>query len=96
MLYKTLLTFALALSAFAQQYAGEVISGSLPTVPGTEVAYFKIPDPTGDNDNLTLINYYSLGTTGARVNNTNIQRAVITIHGLQRDPYNYIKDVSVP
>lgn len=83
--------FALAVSA--QQYAGDTISAELPTVAGAEVAFFKIPDPSGKNNNLTLINYYSHGTDGARIVESSIERAIIVIHGLLRDPNNYENDV---
>lgn len=79
--------------AFAQQYAGDIISADLPTLAGTEVAFFKIDDPSGKNNNLTLINYYSHGTDGNRIVESNIQRAVIVLHGLLRDPWNYENDV---
>ncbi|EME46792.1 hypothetical protein DOTSEDRAFT_169606 [Dothistroma septosporum NZE10] len=82
----------LALGAAAQQYAGDVIGASLPTVDGAEVAFFKINDPSGKNNNLTLINYYGLGSNYQRIDTNNIQRAVITIHGLLRDPNNYFND----
>lgn len=82
----------LALGASAQQYAGDTISAYLPTISGAEVAFFKVPDPTGANNNLTLINYYAHGTNGGRIVESNIKRAVITLHGLLRDPWNYIND----
>lgn len=78
----------------AQQYAGDVISGSLPTVANAQVNFWRIPNPNGPghNDNLTLINYENLGTNGQRIVPSNIQRAVIVIHGLLRDPWNYQND----
>lgn len=82
-------------SVLAQQYAGDVISASLPTIDNAEVAFFKIDDPSGKNDALTLINYYSHGTDGNRIVESKIQRAVIVIHGLLRDPWNYENDVCV-
>lgn len=91
--FTSVITTAFVLGvATAQQYAGDTISAYLPTIPGAEVSFFKIPDTTGENDNLTLINYYGLGTDNGRINESNIQRAVITIHGLLRDPWNYIND----
>lgn len=78
----------------AQQYAGDVISAFLPTIAGAEVAFFKIPDTTGENGNLTLINYYSHRTDGSRIVESDIKRAVIVLHGLLRDPWNYETDVS--
>lgn len=83
-----------AATALAQQYAGDTISANLPTIAGTEVAFFKIPDTTGANNNLTLINYYSHGSDGNRIVEANIQRAIIVLHGLLRDPWNYENDVS--
>lgn len=80
--------------SFAQQYAGDIISAFLPTIAGAEVAFFKIPDSTGENNNLTLINYYSHRSDGSRIVESDIQRAVIVLHGLLRDPWNYETDVS--
>lgn len=77
----------------AQQYAGDVISAYLPTIQGAEVAFFRVPDPSGVNNNLTLINYYSHGTDGKRIVESKIERAVIVLHGLLRDPWNYENDV---
>jgi len=79
----------------AQQYAGEVINTTLPILPGSEIAFFKIPGVydskklQGSTPNLTLINYYSHGSNGKRLVESNIQRAVIVIHGLNRDPGTY-------
>ncbi|KAI5359257.1 Putative carbohydrate-binding WSC, alpha/Beta hydrolase [Septoria linicola] len=89
-----LTTLALSASAaLAQQYQGDIISASLPTVPGAEVAFFKIADPSGQNDDVTLVNYYSHGTDGGRIVESKIQRAVIVIAGLQRDCNNYENDM---
>lgn len=89
------LLFVLNVSiATAQQYAGDTISAYLPTISRAEVAFFKIPDPDGENNNLTLINYYAHGSNGGRIVESNIQRAVIVLHGLLRDPWNYCNDVS--
>jgi hypothetical protein len=77
----------------AQQYAGDVIPGTLPATTNAEVAFWKIRDPTGANANLTLINYASLNNAGQRPDNSKIQRAVLSIHGLLRDPWNYENDV---
>ena len=91
-----LTTFLLLCSTpivLAQQYAGDVISANLPTTANAEVAFFKIDDPSGKNNNLTLINYYSHGTDGNRIVESKIQRAVIVLHGLLRDPWNYENDV---
>ena len=90
-------TLALASASLvtAQQYAGDVIPGTLPEVANSEVAFWKIKDPKGGDANLTLINYASLNTTGQRPDQSKIQRAVIPIHGLLRDPWNYQNDVRV-
>lgn len=63
-------------------------------MPGAEVAFFKIADPSGFNDELTLVNYYSHGTDGNRIVESKIQRVVIVIPGLLRDCNNYENDVS--
>ena len=76
--------------ANAQQYAGDVIPNKLPKVNGAELAYFHIGDPAKKNNNLTLINYYSLQADGSRVDPTQLQRAVIVLCGNRRDPYDYI------
>ena len=81
-------------SVLAQQYAGDKISGSLPQRSGSEIAYFKIRDPAGQNDHLTLINYYSLGSNGKRIKPSNVQRAVIMMSGQRRDADQYIGYVS--
>lgn len=83
-----------ATAVVAQQYQGNSIAGALPVVPGAEVAFFKIGDPSGFNDELTLVNYYSHGTDGNRIVESKIQRVVIVIPGLLRDCNNYENDVS--
>ncbi|GHJ84917.1 hypothetical protein NliqN6_1319 [Naganishia liquefaciens] len=80
-------------SSLAQQYAGDVIPNSLPGVPGSELAYFRIADPKGKNNALTLINYQSLQRDGTRLVPSKIQRAVIIIHGLNRDPGTYMSNM---
>lgn len=79
--------------ALAQQYAGEVIDTSLPNVPGAEIAFFKIPGVLDSSKNkaanLTLINYHSRGSDGKRLVGSKVQRAVLVIHGLNRDPGTY-------
>lgn len=97
LLIKALL-FATALvqPAFAQQYAGDTIPNSLPSVPGSELVYFKIQDPAGKNQHLTLTNYYSKQANGAQLDPIQVQRAVIVIHGLNRDPGTYMANVSNP
>lgn len=82
----TLVAF-FAASASSQQYAGEVIENSLPNVPGSEVAFFNIPRKGTQKH--TLINYYSHGKDGKRLVESKVQRAVIVVHGLNRDPMTY-------
>ncbi|KXT06039.1 hypothetical protein AC578_1337 [Pseudocercospora eumusae] len=79
--------------ASAQQYSGDVISTTLPGVPGSEIAYFRINDPSGRNKNLTLINYYSHGKSNKRLVEANVQRAVVIIHGINRDPGTYMSNM---
>jgi hypothetical protein len=78
--------------AFAQQYAGEVIPNTLPTVNGASISFFNIPDkkkkPT------TLITYMS-APNGKRQDEKKVQRAVIALHGLQRDSALYWQSVAV-
>lgn len=93
--FTLIISSILALASFssAQQYAGDFVNNSLPQVPGAEITYFRIPDPAGKNNNLTLINYYSWNSTGQRIVESKIQRAVIVIHGLNRDPGTYESNV---
>lgn len=79
--------------ALAQQYAGDVIPNSLPLTPGSELVYFRVKDPAGKNNNLTLINYYSLQQDSSRLDPTQLQRAVIIVHGLNQDPGTYMSTV---
>ena len=81
--------FAYALPASAQQYLGDVIPNSLPGVPGSEITYFRIKDTLNKNKNLTLINYYSHQLDDQRIVESQIQRAVVIIHGMNRDPGTY-------
>jgi hypothetical protein len=95
MAFSALASLALfGVSVLAQQYAGDTIYGSLPQRSGSEIAYFKIRDPAGKNDHLTLINYYSLGSDGNRIKPSNVQRAVIMMSGQRRDADQYIGYVS--
>lgn len=95
MSFSALASFALfGASVLAQQYAGDVIYGTLPQRSGSEIAYFKIRDPSGANDHLTLINYYSLGSDGNRIKPSNVQRAVIMMSGQRRDADQYVGYVS--
>ena len=79
--------------SLAQQYTGDVIPNSLPGVPGSELLYFRITDPKGKNNNLTLINYQNLQLDGSRLVPSKLQRAVIIIHGLNRDPGTYMSNM---
>jgi hypothetical protein len=79
----------------AQQYLGDVIpNATYPGVPGSELVYFRVKDPAGVNNNLTLVNYQSFGSNGKRINAAKVQRAVIIIHGLNRDAGTYMSNVS--
>ena len=91
MAFSALASLALfGVSVLAQQYAGDTIYGSLPQRSGSEIAYFEIRDPAGQNDHLTLINYYYLGSNGKRIKPSNVQRAVIMMSGQRRDADQYI------
>ena len=89
----SLLFLSLFHQTFAQQYAGDTIKNSLPSVPGAELSYFRIQDPAGLNKNLTLINYYSLQLDWTRLDPKQLQRAVVVIHGLNQDPGTYMSTV---
>lgn len=80
-------------TSLAQQYAGDVIPNSLPRVPGSELVYFRVADPKGKNNNLTLINYQNVQLDGSRLDPSKLQRAVIIIHGLNRDPGTYMSNM---
>ncbi|PSK50339.1 Kremen protein 1 [Elsinoe australis] len=77
----------------AQQFAGDVIPNKMPTVPGSELAYWRVTDPAGKNNALTLINYWSQNGNGQRLVNSDVQRGVIIIHGLNRDPGTYMSNM---
>ncbi|KAK8257222.1 WSC domain-containing protein [Phyllosticta capitalensis] len=78
----------------AQQYVGSNFSSTLPGVPGTEVTFFNIKSP--NNKNTTLINYASLNAANnGRPDPKKLRRAVIVIHGLNRDPQTYISQMLV-
>lgn len=73
----------------AQQYAGASYNNSLPSVPGAQIAFWNIKDP--NNKNATLLTY-ATAPNGKQQIQSNVQRAVIVIHGLQRDPWNYMSE----
>lgn len=80
---------SLCATAAAQQYAGDTISGSLPSAEGAEIAYFRVSDPSGANDRLTLLNYYSLDRNGQRLQESAVERAVIMNFGQNRNAADY-------
>lgn len=80
-----LYTFTIG-SATAQQYAGQFIPNSLPTVTGGNVSFFNVFDALGGKT--TLINYYST-PGGKRQDQTKVKRAIIIISGLNRDGWAY-------
>ncbi|KAI5199776.1 hypothetical protein E4T39_06075 [Aureobasidium subglaciale] len=95
-LWKTLAFLAAVLpqDVSAQQFLGDVIpNATYPTVPGSELCYFRVKDPAGKNNNLTLVNYQSLGRDNKRVVGSNIKRAVIIVHGLNRDAGTYMANM---
>ncbi|CAC9890647.1 unnamed protein product, partial [Aureobasidium pullulans] len=90
-----LLAALLLQDASAQQYLGDVITNvTYPGVPGSELVYFRVKDPAGKNNNLTLVNYQSLGSNGKRIVPSKIKRAVIIVHGLNRDAATYMSNVT--
>lgn len=88
------MAYLLEAASSQQQYAGDVIPHNLPDVPGAEIAFFRIPNPAGpvleNQQQLTLTNYYSLQEDGERIVPEEIQRAVIIVHGLHRNPGHYM------
>jgi hypothetical protein len=89
-LHQIVFCMAAVSGAFAQQYAGQTIPNSLPTVNGGNVSFFNILDANGAGT--TLINYYST-PGGRRPDQTKVQRAIIIIPGLNRDGWKYFGDV---
>jgi hypothetical protein len=71
----------------AQQYSGASYANSKPNVSGAERTFWNIKDP--NNKNASLLNYM-IAPNGARQNPLQVQRAVIVIHGLNRDPESYM------
>ncbi|KAG2165383.1 hypothetical protein JADG_005122 [Aureobasidium aubasidani] len=89
-----LLAALLLQDASAQQFLGDVIPNvTYPGVPGSELVYFRVKDPAGKNNNLTLVNYQSLGSNGKRIVPSKIKRAVIIVHGLNRDAGTYMSNM---
>ena len=80
---------SLCVSAYAQQYAGDNIPNSLPAEAGSEIAFFRVSDPSGANSQLTLPNYYNLGLDGQRLKPQNVQRAIINLFGSGRNGADY-------
>lgn len=87
------LTLTCCTTVLAQQFSGNAIPNKQPNVPGAELAYFKINNPNGTKTPLTLINYSSLQSNGQRLDPNSVQRAVITIHGLNQDPGTYVSSM---
>lgn len=77
----------------AQQFQGTVTTYNmtLANVSGSEIAYFRIID--NKNRQFTSINYLSTTSSGNRLVPANIQRVVIVIHGLARDPDLYMSNM---
>lgn len=76
---------------YSQQYQGSFINNSLPSVGGSEVAFFNILDHASRNT--TLINYASLSNTRTRLVPSQIQCVIIFVHGLGRNPQTYVGDM---
>jgi len=76
-----------------QQFAGDVIPNNLPTVGNSEIAFWRIKDPAGKAKRLTLINYFSMTSKNVRLDPTRVKRAVIFVHGLNRDPSTYMSQL---
>jgi hypothetical protein len=72
--------------SFAQQFAGQFIPNSLPVVTGGNVSFFNVFDALGGRT--TLINYYST-PNGKPIDPLKVRRAIIPLHGLNRDGWSY-------
>lgn len=83
-----LLAGLLADVVLAQQFVGATVNNSLPAVVGAELTYWNILD--ANNKNATLINYSSLGSNGQRLTPSNVKRALVFMHGDNRDPWDYM------
>lgn len=86
MLSSVLCLLLLPLLSYAQQYEGQAIPNSLPTTPGSTITYFKVND--GKGGSTTLINYFSR-PNGKKQDSTKVKRAIVVLHGLNRDPATY-------
>jgi hypothetical protein len=76
----------------AQQFVGSVVQNYMPSVPGAELTYFNIVNK--GNKDTTIINYSSLAQpTNNRLKPSDIQRAIIFVHGLDRDPETYMANM---
>jgi hypothetical protein len=85
------LLFAAPHGAHAQQFAGQPIANQLPNpIPGGALASFNIADAKGKGT--TLMNYFS-APNGGNIQPSLIQRAIVVIHGLNRDPWLYFATV---
>lgn len=94
LLYNILFVTTLCLTSMrtaAQQFQGSFIYNSLTTFPGAEITFWNILD--AHNKNTTLINYSSFNSTNERLPPANVKRVVIFIHGLNRDPWNYMSNM---
>ncbi|KAI8632121.1 WSC domain-containing protein [Xylariaceae sp. FL1651] len=85
------LLLLLCLTVSGQQFMGDSYNNSLDTVPGAEIAFWKITDKKGRT--FTQLNYFSQAGNGQRLNPAKVKRAVIVIHGLQRDPGTYMSNM---
>lgn len=90
-LYFHFLLLAISWLASGQQFMGDVIPNTLPTVPGSELAYWRTTDKK--NRQFTLTNYFSQDGHGNRLTTSNVKRAVVVIHGLNRDPQTYMSNM---
>ena len=77
----------------AQQYVGDIIPNQLPSLPGSEITYFRINDPSAKNNNLTLTSYYAHQDNDQSIVEAQIKRAVVIIHGLNEDPGTYASNM---
>jgi hypothetical protein len=73
-----------------QQYVGQAVPNSLDARPGAQIAYFNVKDSLGRNT--TLINYYS-APGGKRPVNKQVQRAIISIPGANRNADGYFSAI---